>query len=190
MQNMWYIATTCIITFTKQCTHRFNMYHQAHIILYYTYWMIHYNNFQNFMIHIKYYDTQQIHVSVDHLKHYTPFLKCISKHTWFLKNFTNLNNTIFKYQYTNPRQCRPNNSVCCFFFPFWLYFYNLWCFVMVFVWILLKIHRIMQRLFPIFFPIIIIGIIYPSIDWRIHYYEVIEQLTKTKKRRIYELMMD
>ena len=46
MQNMWYIATTCIITFTKQCTHRFNMYHQAQIILYYTYWMTHYNNFQ------------------------------------------------------------------------------------------------------------------------------------------------
>ena len=46
MQNMWYIATTCIITFTKQCTHRFNMYHQAQVILYYTYWMIHYNNFQ------------------------------------------------------------------------------------------------------------------------------------------------
>ena len=79
--------------------------------------MIHYNNFQNFMIHIKYYDTQQIHVSIHHLKHYTHLFKCIGKHIRFLKIFTNFNNS-FKYQNTNLRQCRPNNNVCCFFFLF------------------------------------------------------------------------
>ena len=59
------------------------------------------------MIHIKYYDTQQIHVSIHHLKHYTDLFKCIGKHTRFLKIFTNFNNS-FKYQNTNPRKCKPN----------------------------------------------------------------------------------